>query len=258
MIRLLLLLPVRFLAVAMAIGVLVGCSAPAREERGLEEVTTAAPTTATAAASTGAALTEGCGELEAVPAGASSIVRREEDLDVDGRADVVTTYAAVERPGRGDWRLRVELGRGGGSELVVAEDPAPGAVTVLGSARLGLVAQAEPVLFVWTSSGASARSVTLFALDGCQLSPLTRQSGGEATFLVGGSAAHQEGVRCDTTDDGNVVTEITSEAVAGGYEIIEQTFTKTGNTLTVAPSTRQVLATPPPEAGRIDGCGSAS
>lgn len=236
-------------------------AAPSSTTAAVSTVSTDQPPEATAPSST-TVPQPACRDLAPLPDAASDPTTREADVDADSRPDSVTTYAATATPGPGDWRVRVELARGGGAEVTLPEDPAPGRVQVLGTAELG-PSGAEaggPVVFVWTSSGASARGIMLFRMRGCELAPVTRAAGGEASLLVGGSAAHQEGIRCDTAPDGTRLVEVLSEASGdGSYAVSEQASVLDGTVLSPAgvPETSSGPS-PPPDAARITGCGDVS
>ena len=184
------------------------------------------------------------------------------DLDADGLSDRVSSYAVGPAPAPGDWHLRVSFGAGGGSDLVVADNPAPGRVAVLGSAALGPQAQpgpgeGRPALFVWTGSGASSRSIGLYRVDGCDLVALLSAEGGPVGFVVGASLGHQEGLRCAVVDGQHVVIEILSQASpVSGYEVTTRAYGGAGNELSVQGAAVQTTsAGPPPEGGQIVGCG---
>lgn len=66
------------------------------------------------------------------------------DVDADGFADTVRSYAAGAAPATGDWHLRVELAAGGGVDLALPFDPAPAGVTVLGGSYIGSTVSPGP------------------------------------------------------------------------------------------------------------------
>ena len=180
------------------------------------------------------------------------------DLDGDSAADDVTAFALRAPGGAGDWRIRVGFAAGGGTELTLAEDPAPGIVKVLGTAALGGTEQAPgpTTLFAWTGSGASARIVGLFLLAGCDLAPLTAVDGQPAGFIVGGSVGHQEGLRCAVAGGRRALIEVLSERVGTSYRVTRLTYVPDGMALVpMGPAAVTDEAQPPAEAGRIVGCG---
>ncbi len=215
------------------------------------------------ATETGAASLARCAVLGALPAGAARVRTLSADLDGDGAADTVTSYAVGTRPGAGDWHLRVSFAAGGGSDTAVAEDPAPGEVRVLGAVVLGAGSEpggetARPVLFVLTGSGASARTVGLYRVDGCDLLPMVDRAGRQASFLVGASVGHQEGLRCENAGDGSTLVEVQSAPnPASGYDVTRRTYTRDGNQLVVLGNgVTRTEPDAPAESGRIVDCGA--
>jgi hypothetical protein len=198
-----------------------------------------------------------CPPLASLPADAEGSGAREADVDDDGLADQVLTYSVGASPGAGDWRLRVELGAGGGAEYTLPEDPAPAAFQVLGTSYVGSTVDPgpgglRPLIFAWVNSGASAKVVALYRLDGCALVPVAGPGGGPASFIAGGSIGHQEGARCDGVAGTSLFVEVLSEAADAGYEVTEQAYTRNGNALqTYGQPLVSSSAGPPPEAGKI-------
>lgn len=220
-------------------------------------------TTARPVATAGAASATRCAVLGALPSGAARVRTLSADLDGDGAADTVTSYAVGTRPGAGDWHLRVSFAAGGGSDAAVAEDPAPGEVRVLGAVVLGAGSEpggetARPVLFVLTGSGASARTVGLYRVDGCDLLPMVDRAGRQASFLVGASVGHQEGLRCENAGQGSALVEVQSAPnPASGYDVTRRTYTRDGNQLVVLGSGEtRTEPDAPAESGRIVDCGA--
>jgi hypothetical protein len=200
-----------------------------------------------------------------VPAAASSLSSAAGDVDADGTPDEVTAYAATSDPGEGDWHLRVDFGGGGGSDLTLTDNPAPGAVRVLGTAPIGpdedpTPGGSRPTMFVWTGSGASARTIGLFWVDGCELTSVTLE-GGPASFVVGASVGHQEGLRCEAVAGATVIVEVLSEPDASGtgHNVTARAYTRAGQELVPHGEVQQTVSeAPPPEAGQILGCGDVS
>ncbi|MFN0030462.1 MAG: hypothetical protein ACKV2O_25185 [Acidimicrobiales bacterium] len=198
----------------------------------------------------------GCATLGAIPAGVTTGSNLRTDMDGDGRADTVGTYRSVSGE---QWRLRVAFAAGGGSELVLSVEPGPAMVAALGSAPLGPATQSRPVLFVATGSGASSRTVELFTVDGCEVVALTDASGASPSFVIGASLGHQEGLRCQLAGGQQMVVEVLSvTASAGGFSVTERSFARDGNLLLANGAATTQSPTPPPEAGRIAGCGDVT
>jgi hypothetical protein len=184
------------------------------------------------------------------------------DADADGLNDTVRTYATNSAPVAGDWRLRVELAAGGGAEVVVPDDPAPGAVRVLGGTYFGSnvdpgVGGRRPALFVVTGAGASASIITLFRLDGCGIATMTLDGSGTATFGVGGGVVHAENLFCDGAAGTVflVYREIVTNDGGVSFDVSDTAFTRSDNdvvTFTALPPTNQ--PTMPPVSSLID-CG---
>jgi len=201
--------------------------------------------------------------VAAVPPDAQGSGARQADVDDDGHDDLVTTYS-VGTPGPGSWHLRVELHAGGGAEYTLPEDPGPAPFQVVGTAYVGSNVEPgaggrRPAIFAWVDSGASAKVVALYRLDGCQLVPMTSPNGGPANFVAGGSIGHQEGARCEGVAGTSLLVEVLSEAAdGGGFAVTERAYTRDGNALQVygQPSVTN-SAGPPAEAGRIN-CGDVS
>ncbi|MCC6434784.1 MAG: hypothetical protein IT196_07130 [Acidimicrobiales bacterium] len=222
-----------------------------------------AGTTSTTGATTTTASSSECAQLAPIPAGAVARSTYEVDADADGAADQVTAYAARANPGEGDWHLRVSFAAGGGSDVTVSDDPAPGVVQVLGSAYLGSNVEPgpgglRPAIFVWTGSGASARVIGLYRADGCELLAMSGPNGGPAGFVVGASVGHQEGLRCEGVAGTSLIVEVLSEPDATGTNFIvtRRAYTRDGNALAVHGTAQDsVEAVPPAEAGQIVDCG---
>jgi hypothetical protein len=190
-------------------------------------VATAAPTTAPP--------TPACPALTPLPDGSVESASNLVDVDVDGVTDTVRTYATSASPGAGDWHVRVELASGGGSDLALADDPAPGQVAVLGGAYVGSNVEPgpqgpRPAIFVTTGAGASASVVSLFRLDGCELVPMT-----DATFVVGAGVTHAENLRCDGVAGTSVLAYQQIELNADGvtFDVTDTGYTRDGNALVV-------------------------
>ena len=92
----------------------------------------------------------------------------------------------------------VELATGQGVDLALPDDPAPGAVVVLGGTYIGSDVDPgpggmRPAIFVKTGSGASTSIISLFRLDECTLVAM----GGGAPFPVGASVTDSESLGCE-------------------------------------------------------------
>jgi hypothetical protein len=98
---------------------------------------TLAPTTAPIAGNE-------CTTLAALPGDASETANTAIDVDADGAPDVVRTYSVGAAPVAGDWHLRVELATGQGVDIALPDDPAPGAVVVLGGTYIGSTVDPGP------------------------------------------------------------------------------------------------------------------
>lgn len=222
-----------------------------------------AASTSVTAGTVEAPVPDGCAQLGPIPSGAVARTSSSLDADGDGAADEVTAYAIGPNPGEGDWHLRVSFAAGGGSDITLAEDPAPGVIRVLGSAYLGSTVEPgpgglRPALFVWTGSGASARVVGLYRVDGCELAAMTSPTGGPAGFVVGASVGHQEGLRCEGVAGTSLLVEVLSEPDATGssFAVTRRAYTRDGNALVVYGEPQDAIeAVPPLEAGQIVGCG---
>jgi hypothetical protein len=173
------------------------------------------------------------------------------DVDDDGVSDVVRTYATSAAPVAGDWHVRVELGVGGGVDVALPDDPAPGAVKVLGGTYVGSNVEPgpggmRPVVFIATGAGASASVVTLFRFDACSLVTMTLGGTGEASFTVGAGVTHAENLRCDGVAGTAVLAYEQIELNADGvtFDVTDTGYTRSGNDLVVFGSGPQVTNQP--------------
>ena len=219
---------------------------------------TAAPTLApmTTAPSSGAE----CTTLAAMPADASETGNKAIDVDADGAPDVVRTYSVGAAPVAGDWHLRVELATGQGVDLALPDDPAPGAVVVLGGTYIGSDVDPgpgglRPAIFVKTGAGASTSIISLFRLDECTLVAM----GGGTPFPVGASATHSESLRCEGVAGTLLLTFHQAQLSGDGvtYEVIDTGYTRDGNDLAVYGAGPQATNEPtlPPVTTLIDCAG---
>jgi hypothetical protein len=189
------------------------------------------------------------------------------DVDADGTPDVVRTYSVGAAPVAGDWHLRVELATGQGVDLTVPDDrpddptlpddPAPGAVVVLGGTYIGSDVDPgpgglRPAIFVKTGSGASTAIISLFRLDECALVEM----GGGTPFPVGASVTHSESLRCEGVAGAQLLTFHQAQLSGDGvsYEVIDTGYTRDGNDLEVygAGPIATIQPTMPPVATLID------
>jgi hypothetical protein len=204
--------------------------------------TTAAPVTApaTTVATTTTLAPSGCAGLPALGAGTTESASVLVDADADGITDTIRSYATSSSPVAGDWHVRVELAAGGGVDVALPDDPAPGAVKVLGGAYVGSTVEPgpggmRPAIFVTTGSGASASIVTLFRLDTCNLVRMTVGGAGEATFAVGAGVVHAENLRCDGVAGTSVLAyqEIQLNADGVTFDVTDTGYTRTANDLVI-------------------------
>ena len=219
--------------------------------------TTVAPTTI--AESTTVPVTEpptttlaptACPSLALLPAGSVESASKLVDADLDGLTDTVRSYALNGAPVAGDWHLRVELAAGGGVDVALPDDPAPGAVKILGGAYVGSTVEpglggTRPALFVTTGAGASASTVTLFRLDGCALVPM-----GAGSFTVGAGVTHGSNLRCDGTAGTSVLAYQDWALNADGvtFDVTDTGYTRNVNDLVIFGSGPQTTNQPAPPA----------
>jgi hypothetical protein len=109
-----------------------------------------------------------------------------------------------------------------GTDLCAGADPVP--PTAVDGTPAEIVAQAGALQLAIVDHGASVDVVSLFVPDECALAPV-QLDGATATFAVGGSVTHGDGIRCDggeltvlsaTSDDG-----ATYQATATTYRVDE-------------------------------------
>jgi hypothetical protein len=177
-----------------------------------------------------------CSTLAAMPADAVESGNKSLDVDADGAADVVRTYSVGVAPVAGDWHLRVELATGQGVDLALPDDPAPGAVAVLGGTYIGSDVDPgpdgmRPAIFVKTGAGASTAVISLFRLDECTLVAM----GGGTPFPVGASVTDAESLGCEGVAGTMLLTFHQAQLSGDGvtYEVIDTGYTRDGNNLVV-------------------------
>ena len=158
------------------------------------------------------------------------------DVDADGLNDTVRTYSVDGSPSAGDWHVRVELAAGGGIDLGLPDDPAPGAVKMLGGAYVGSNVEPgpggrRPALFVTTGAGASASIVTLFRVDGCAIVKM----GGGAEFAVGAGVLHAQNLRCEGVAGTSLLVyeEIATNDGGVSFDVTDTAYTRSANDLVV-------------------------
>lgn len=184
--------------VAAFLLVLAGC---ARAAPGGQPDTTPPTTPSTTLASTTSTVLASCPNADPIPAAATEHFAVADDLDGDGRDDVLTSYL---HPQEG-WRLRVDLARGGSSEVAMEGDPLAGH-RVLGGADLDGDGRSEA--FALVGQGAYTLLIGLWTLPGCELVPVTLGPV-PAVFPVGASVANVVGLSC-TTGEGLTATALES------------------------------------------------
>ena len=187
-----------------------------------------------------------------MPADATETAHKSIDVDADGAPDVVRTYSVGAAPVAGDWHLRIELATGQGIDLALPDDPAPGAVVVLGGTYIGSDVDpgpggARPAIFVKTGSGASTSIISLFRLHECTLVAM----GGGAPFPVGASVTDSESLGCEGVA-GTMLLAFHQAQLSGDgvtYEVIDTGYTRDGDNLTVygaGPQTSNSATLPTP------------
>jgi hypothetical protein len=177
-----------------------------------------------------------CTTLAALPADAVETASKALDVDADGAPDTVRTYSVGAAPVAGDWHLRVELATGQGVDIALPDDPAPGAVAVLGGTYIGSNVEPgpgglRPAIFVKTGAGASTSIISLFRLDDCALVAM----GGGTPFPVGAAVTHSESLRCEGVAGTMLLTFHQAQLSGDGvtYEVIDTGYTRDGNDLAV-------------------------
>jgi hypothetical protein len=192
-----------------------------------------------------------------LPGDATETAHKSIDVDADGAPDVVRTYYIGAAPVAGDWHLRLELATGQGVDIALPDDPAPGAVVVLGGTYIGSDVDPgpgglRPAIFVKTGAGASTSIISLFRLDGCTLVAM----GGGTPFPVGASATHSESLGCEGVA-GTALLAFHQAQLAGDgvtYEVVDTGYTRDGNNLAVYGAGPQTSNSPtlPPVTTLID------
>jgi hypothetical protein len=150
------------------------------------------------------------------------------DVDGDGRVDTVAVYGTGTANAPGPWFVSVDLTTTGLLVTPIADadpdDPNQN-IRVLGVAPAG----GAPAVFVAVGTGASATIVGLFQLvRGCDLVRVTTEAGAPATFTVGGTVTHLDGLRCPdgggldvlsarSTDGDTYAGTVTPAVVADGH-----------------------------------------
>ncbi|HZI43896.1 MAG TPA: hypothetical protein VFD53_01675, partial [Ilumatobacter sp.] len=177
-----------------------------------------------------------CTTLAAMPGDSTETANKLIDVDADGAPDVVRTYSVGAAPVAGDWHLRIELATGQGVDLALLDDPAPGAVVVLGASYIGSDVEPgpggfAPAIFVKTGAGASTSIISLFRLSGCTLVAM----GGGTPFPVGAAATHSESLRCEGVAGTMLLTFHQAQLSGDGvtYEVIDTGYTRDGDDLAV-------------------------
>lgn len=134
-----------------------------------------------------------------LPRGAGCAVAAEGDLDGDGRADSVLSYAAVGADRLATrWLLRAVLGSGEISEVAVDR---PYQFAVLGNADVDGDGRQE--VFARVEQGASTEFAGVFTLDDDgRLTRVAEEGRGPLQFAYSGSVMHGDGGSCTGLPDG--------------------------------------------------------
>ncbi|MGI8662129.1 MAG: hypothetical protein ACR2LQ_02825 [Acidimicrobiales bacterium] len=117
------------------------------------------------------------------------------DVDGDGRSDRVQVYGEGSDEAPGPWQVAVDLAANGRRAATITDadfDDPTQRVRVLGVAGLG----GEPVVFVVVGVGASASVVGFFQLVGCELVRVLTPAQSAASYAVGATVTHLDGLRC--------------------------------------------------------------
>lgn len=191
--------------------------------------TTTTPTATIAASTTTTTPTSACGSLPPLSATVTVTATVPVDADGDGLVDVMTTYLA-----EGRWRLRMEVGAGGGSDVALADvSPATGAVAIGG---FDIEGDGSEELLVKVGAGAYATLVGLYDWDECGIVPIVLDTvddtadGSPAVFAVGASVGNFSTMTCD----GSMLWTSEGSLLAGSdmFEVRDVPYTLVGNVLT--------------------------
>jgi hypothetical protein len=195
--------------------------------------TTTTPTTAGTTTTTTAVTTTAPCASPPAPAAMVRATKVTGDVDGTGAADTVTVYGTGTATAPGPWFVAVDLGAAGRRQAPIADadpDDATQDVRVLGVATAG----GSPVVFAAVGTGSSATIVGLFQLVGCELVRVMTPTAGPATYAVGGTVTHLDGLRCR---DGQGIDVLSAKSVDG--------TTYTGTTTPIMVTGGQVTAEPP-------------
>lgn len=147
-----------------------------------------------------------CPAVAAVPA-PQEVTDDHADVDGDGTADSLTTYASG-----GQWHLRVALAAGGGADVALAAE-GDGTVNVLGGTDLD--GRLGDEVLVAVGAVEAGTLLAMFRFGDCGLVRLLGPDGQPAAFPVGATEALANGLRCQppevvllqgTSTDGNALT----------------------------------------------------
>jgi hypothetical protein len=157
------------------------------------------------------------------PADAADVTQAQADFDGDGQLDTLITYA-TNNTEPVDRHAQIQAANGHHVDAVITDalsnDPsqrphALGGSDITTSAGLppdGSGAEA----FIAVGSGASVQLVAVFQLVDCTLTRLTDPDTAEpATFAIGGSVTHLDGLRCDGAAGGVRLVQLSAESSDG-------------------------------------------
>lgn len=199
-------------ATCLAAGACSGSSGPAAPPTSSSTAGRAAATTtpATAPAATADTLSTiqagRCPAVAAVPA-PEAVTDDHADVDGDGMADLLTSYAAG-----GQWHVRVALAAGGGADVSLPAE-GDGTVNVLGGTDLD--GRVGDEVFVAVGAVEAGTLLAMFGFAECHLVRLLGPDGRPAAFPIGATDTLANGLRCQpsevvvlqaTSTDGNAFT----------------------------------------------------
>jgi hypothetical protein len=162
-------------------------------------------------------------DAPAPPAGATAVSQAPGDFDGDGQADILVTYATNSTPPV-DHHLQIQTASGHHIDTVITDalsNDASQQPHALGGADITTSAGLPPdgsgeEAFVSVGSGASVTLVAVFQLLDCTLTRLADPDTAEpATFAIGGSVTHLDGLRCDGAAGGVRLVQLSAESSDG-------------------------------------------
>jgi hypothetical protein len=158
------------------------------------------------------------------PASAINVTHADGDFNGDHAADTLTVYGVGSSTQPSPYHVQIELGGSGGTVDTVIADAATDnnqVVSALGGAEITSSAGLPPdgsgdEAFVQVGSGASDHLVGVFQLIGCSLTRLIGPQGAQpATFAIGGSVTHLDGLRCDGSAGGQRLVQLSATSTDG-------------------------------------------